>query len=199
MTDLWVLVVAYLLGAIPTGYLLVKRFEGEDVRRVGSGSIGATNVSRAAGLPLGVVVLCLDAAKGALAVWLAVRWVDGSQWWVAAAALAVVVGNSYPVFLRFRGGKGFATATGAMLVLAPLPAAALVPVFVVVAAITRHISAGSAVSAISAPLAVWLIEHPPLVKVLTVALMAAVILWRHRENLGRLHEGTEPEFSFRRR
>jgi glycerol-3-phosphate acyltransferase PlsY len=191
--------VAYLLGAIPTGYVVVKRVTGEDVRAVGSGNIGATNVSRAAGHKIGVAVLVLDALTGALAVWLAGRMTGESAHWMSAAAIAVLAGNTFSVFLRFRGGKGFATAAGAMVMLAPLPTLALAPVFLVTAAATRHISAGSMLTTVSAPLAVWLIEHPGGMKIAAVAVMAAIILWQHRGNLRRLRDGNEPVFSFGRR
>ena len=198
MSELWSLALAYLLGAVPSGLLLVRWTRGEDVRRIGSGNIGATNVVRAAGWKAGLAVLAADAAKGYLAVWLA-GWIgEDSATWLAAAMAAAVAGNTLNVFLRLRGGKGFATAAGAMLALAPLPAAALAVVFFVTAALTRHVSAGSIATAISAPLALWIIEHPGPAPVALVAAAAALILYRHAGNIRRLREGSEPVFRLRK-
>jgi len=194
---LWV-ILAYLLGAVPTGYLMVRWLKGQDIRDVGSGNIGATNVVRAMGFRLGFAVLLIDAGKAYLAVSLAGRFSGGSLFWMSAAAVAVMLGNAFSVFLRFTGGKGFATATGLMFCLAPLPTLTLIAVFIGTVAVTRHISAGSIVTAISAPLSVWLIEHPPAVEVIAVALVASVIVWRHKQNIRRLRDGTEAVFSFRR-
>lgn len=199
MTALWTIPVAYLIGAIPTGYVVVKLFRGSDIREFGSGNIGATNVSRLAGLPLGVVVLAIDAAKGFLAVWLAAHAAGGGGPWPGFAALAAVLGNTWNAFLGFHGGKGFATAAGALLCLAPLPTLALAPVFFVTAAVSRHVSAGSIVAAAAAPVAVWLIDHPGAGEVVTVCLASGLILWRHRENMERIRQGTEGEFAWRRR
>ncbi len=194
MGEIWSLVLAYLLGAVPSGLLVVQALTGQDVRRLGSGNIGATNVVRAAGWKAGLAVLLLDAGKGYLAVWLAGRIGEDSATWLAAAMAAAVAGNTLNVFLRLRGGKGFATAAGAMLALAPLPAAALAVVFFVTAAVTRHVSAGSIAAAISAPFAIWIIEHPGPSPVALVAAAAALILYRHAGNIRRLREGSEPVF-----
>jgi glycerol-3-phosphate acyltransferase PlsY len=199
MTVLWTIPLAYLIGAIPTGYLLVKLFRGSDIRDFGSGNIGATNVSRMAGLPLGVLVLAIDVVKGFLAVWITARAGGDASLWPSLAAFAVVLGNTGNVFLGFRGGKGLATAAGALLRLAPLPTLTLAPVFFVTAAVSRHVSAGSIVAAAAAPLAVWLIDHPGAGEVLMVGLASGLILWRHRENMERIRQGTEGEFSWRRR
>src|ERR1022692_3111113 len=123
MIPILVLVVAYLLGAIPFGYLLVKWKTGSDVRSSGSGNIGATNVLRTTGRAAGVATLLLDIGKGYLAVWLAARWTDGSPLWMSVAALAVMVGHVFPVFLKFQGGKAVATFVGAFFCLTPLPLA----------------------------------------------------------------------------
>ncbi len=186
---------AYLLGAIPTGYLLVRMARGEDIRRIGSGNIGATNVVRSMGLTVGLVVLAIDAVKGFAAVWLA-GWISGgSELWICAAAVAVMLGNAFPVFLGFRGGKTFATALGAFLFIAPVAVAVEVPVFVLTVAFTRHISAGSIVVAFTFPSAVWIASHAGSEAIAAAALAALLILWRHKDNIHRLRAGTESVFS----
>src|SRR3954453_17878844 len=157
-----VLGTAYLLGAIPFGYLLVKWKTGGDVRTAGSGNIGATNVLRTSGKFAGILTLLLDIAKGYVAVWLARRWTGGDPLWMSAAALAVMAGHAYPVFLRFKGGKAVASFVGAFLCLTPPALAAEAVVFIVIVAWTRHISMGSIVGAATFPLAVWLILQPSL-------------------------------------
>ena len=196
MTAALGLAIAYLLGDIPFGYLLVKLTTGRDVRASGSGNIGATNVLRTTGRAAGVATLLLDMAKGYLAVWLEGRLTAGSVEWMGAAALAVMIGHSYPVFLRFRGGKAMASFVGAWLCLQPLPLCAVLVVFVVMAAWTRHISLASIVGAGTFPLAVWLIAHPPDTVVVAAILSGALIVYRHRENIARLRAGTESVFSF---
>src|SRR5256885_1228104 len=156
------LVAAYLIGAIPFGFLLVKWKTGEDIRLSGSGNIGATNVTRTTGWTIGLATLILDIAKGYLAVWLAGRLTGASPLWMSAAAVAVMAGHAFPLFLRGTGGKAVASFTGAYLCLTPLPLAATAVVFIVIVAVTRHISAGSIVGAATFPLAVWLVSHPPL-------------------------------------
>jgi glycerol-3-phosphate acyltransferase PlsY len=193
-TGLLVLLAAYLIGGIPFGYLLVKLKRGEDVRTLGSGNIGATNVLRTTGRGLGVVTLLLDIGKGAFAVWIAERMLLGSVEWMSAAALAVMAGHAFPIWLRFRGGKAVASFVGAFLYLAPVPLSACLIVFVFVVAWTRYISLGSIVAAGLFPLAVWLIEHPP-APVLGAALAAAVfIVYRHRANISRIRAGNEHLF-----
>jgi glycerol-3-phosphate acyltransferase PlsY len=190
------LAIAYLLGGIPFGYVLVRLTTGRDVRQVGSGNIGATNVLRTTGRAAGVATLLLDIAKGYLAVWLEGRLTGGHVEWMSAAALAVMIGHSYPVFLHFRGGKAVAAFVGAWLCLTPVPLAATLVVFVVMVAWSRHISLGSIIGAGTFPLAVWLIEHPPLIVVVAAVVSGAFIIYRHRENLVRLRAGTESVFSF---
>jgi len=190
------LAIAYLLGDIPFGYLLVKLTTGRDVRASGSGNIGATNVLRTTGRAAGVATLLLDIGKGYLAVCLEGRLTGGNTAWMSAAALAVMLGHSYPVFLRFHGGKAVASFVGAWLCLMPLPLAAVLVVFVVMTAWTRHISLGSMVAAGTFPLAVWLIEHPATTVVVAAILSGALIVYRHRENIARLRAGNESVFSF---
>lgn len=196
MIPVLVLVAAYLIGCIPFGYLLVKLKHGSDVRTLGSGNIGATNVHRITGPVLGIATLLLDMAKGTAAVWLAGRLTHGSLLWMSAAALAVMAGHAFPAFLRFRGGKAVASFVGAFLYLTPIPMLCTLIVFTVVVAVTRYISMGSIIACASFPLAVFLIEHPP-VSVMTAAIIAgAFIVYRHRRNVERIRAGNEHLFSF---
>src|SRR5436305_11530024 len=190
MIALLVLATAYLLGAIPFGYLLVKWKTGGDVRRAGSGNIGATNVLRTSGRLAGIATLLLDIAKGYFAVWLAARWTGSNPLWMSLAALAVMAGHAYPVFLRFHGGKAVASAVGAFLCLTPWALAAEVLVFVGVVAWTRHISMASIVCAATLPLAVWLVMKAEVPALAAVA-AGAFVIYRHSSNLKRLRDGTE--------
>jgi glycerol-3-phosphate acyltransferase PlsY len=192
---LLVLPTAYLLGAIPFGYLLVKWKTGGDVRAAGSGNIGATNVLRTTGRAAGIATLLLDIAKGYLAVWLAARWTGRDPLWMSLAALAVIAGHAYPVFLKFKGGKAVASFVGAFLCLAPLALAAEAVVFLGVVAWTRHISMGSIVGAATLPLAVWLILQPSLYVVAAALIGGAFIIYKHSSNILRLRAGTESVFS----
>jgi glycerol-3-phosphate acyltransferase PlsY len=198
MAGLLAVVIAYFLGAIPFGYLVVKLSIGKDVRAEGSGNIGATNVLRTAGRVQGVVTLALDIAKGYLAVWIAAELTASAPastpLWTSAAALAVMAGHSFPIFLRFQGGKAVACFVGAFLYLTPEPMIATLVLFVVVVAGTGYISAASVIAAGTFPLGVWLILHPPL-EVVAASLIAGVfIVYRHKANLERIHAGTERVF-----
>jgi len=197
MIGLLTIVVAYLIGSIPFGYLLVKLTSGQDVRAVGSGNIGATNVLRTGNRAAAVATLLLDMAKGFLAVWIAGALTDQSPAWMSLAALAVMAGHSYPVFLGFKGGKAVATFIGAFLWLTPLPLFAALVVFLVTVIVTRYVSAGSVLAAGTFPLGVWIILHPPAVVLFSSVVAAAFIVYRHRSNLERLHSGTENVFSWR--
>jgi glycerol-3-phosphate acyltransferase PlsY len=198
MLHVAVVSLAYLLGSIPFGYLLVRLSGGGDVRRTGSGGTGATNVSRRAGKRVGVLTLLLDALKGAAAVLLARALLGaGDGWWVCAAGVAAVLGHVFPVWLRFRGGKGVATGLGVFLVLAPLATLCALAVFVVVVWLWRYVSLGSMAGAAALPLAVWAlgalgIGGRPSAPVLAVAAAgAALIVLMHRANIGRLMRGEE--------
>jgi len=196
MTALLAVVVAYLAGGIPFGYLLVRWKTGEDVREKGSGNIGATNVLRTTGRAIAVATLLLDIAKGVFAVWLADKLSDGSPTWMSLAALAVMAGHAYPVFLKFQGGKAVASFVGAFLYLTPIPMVAALLVFVIVVAATQQISMGSIVGAGSLPLAAWLIEHPPAIVIFATLVAAGFVIYRHRENIQRIRSGTESVFRF---
>lgn len=196
MNPILAVVAAYLIGGIPFGYLLVRLKTGRDVRDMGSGNIGATNVLRTSGRGAGVATLLLDMAKGYCAVWLAAWLSDGSALWMSAAALGVVLGHAFPVFLKFKGGKAVASFTGAFAYLTPLPLLATAIVFAVTVAVSRHISLGSVLGALTFPLAVYLIAHPE-PEVLVAALLGGLlIVWRHRSNIERLRAGTENVFRF---
>jgi glycerol-3-phosphate acyltransferase PlsY len=191
--------IAYLVGGIPFGYVLVKLTTGKDVRASGSGNIGATNVLRTTGRGIAVATLILDIAKGFAAVWIAAALTNDDPEWMSAAALAVMAGHAFPVFLRFHGGKAVASFIGAFLYLTPLPLFAVLIVFVVIVAATRHISAGSVMAAVMFPLAVWLILHPPEPVLIASLIAGAFIVVRHRSNIERLHAGTESVFVWKRR
>jgi len=196
----WIsIVVAYLIGSIPFGYLLVKLTTGKDVRASGSGNIGATNVLRTTGRAVAVATLLLDIGKGALAVWHADFATHGDETWMSAAALAVMLGHSYPVFLKFKGGKAVASFIGAFLYLTPLPMLATLVLFVIIVVATRHISAASVVCAGLFPFGVWMILHPPAPEWIAAFLAGAFIVVRHRANLERLRAGNESVFRWTRR
>ncbi len=188
------LAIAYLAGAIPFGYLLVKWKTGADVRGAGSGNIGATNVLRTTGRGAGIATLLLDILKGYFAVWLAGRLTNQDPLWMSLAALAVMAGHAYPVFLKFRGGKAVASFVGAFACLTPAALGAALVVFAVVVAKTRFISLGSIVSAAVFPLGVWLILQPPAPVFLASLAAATFILYRHSSNVARLRAGTENRF-----
>jgi glycerol-3-phosphate acyltransferase PlsY len=196
MIPAFVLIAAYLIGSIPFGYLLVKLRSGGDVRTMGSGNIGATNVLRTTGLILGALTLLLDIAKGAAAVWLADRLTHGSTLWMSAAALAVMAGHAFPIFLRGRGGKAVASFVGAFLYLTPIPLLCTLLVFTAVVAVTRYISMGSIVAAGCFPLAVFLIQHASAPVMMAAIIAAIFIIFRHRANIERIRAGNEHVLSF---
>jgi glycerol-3-phosphate acyltransferase PlsY len=193
-------IAAYLLGSIPFGLLLAKQFGGGDVRKAGSGNIGATNVARVAGPLAGILTLILDTAKGIAAVWLAGRFTGESATWMMVAAFAVLLGHCFPVWLKFKGGKGVATALGVFLALSPLAAVSALLLFVLCVAYWRYVSLGSVAAAAAMPLLIyflWAPGHaPPIVIDLGTLAVAALVIYKHGGNLQRLVEGTEPRFSF---
>lgn len=189
----FLVVFAYLLGSIPVGVIL-GRLKGVDPRKMGSGNIGATNVMRAAGKKLGVVTLILDAAKGFLPVVLAT--VLGVHVYVIAlVGLAAFLGHVFPVFLRFKGGKGGATALGVYLAVSPVTILGAFVVFVIVAAIWRYVSLASMIGAMAVPIGLYLIGAPWSFVVMAV-LITLVVIVRHKDNIARLVKGTESKLSF---
>lgn len=202
MRSLVAVIIAYLIGSIPFGYLIVRRKVGGDIRETGSGGTGATNVSRRAGKAAGVFTLLLDALKGSVTVLVAILLVGPSpqaEWWIAAAAIATIVGHVFPVWLGFRGGKGVATGVGVFLVLAPVALLGAGVLFVAIVSFTRYVSLGSIIAAATIPLFVWLqaafvVPVADLRPLLTAAIAgAALIVFAHRGNIGRLAHGTESQ------
>jgi len=183
----WILF-GYAMGSVPFAFLVARR-AGIDVRVAGSGNVGAANVLRTTGTPLGVLVLMLDIAKGAAAVFVA-RLAAGSRASMAAAGAAAIVGHIYPVWLRFHGGKGVAVAAGVFAVLAPIAAAIAATVFLATVWATRLVSLGSVIATVTLPSAAWLAGSPRVV-VIAAAAVGALILFRHRANVRRIVRGTE--------
>jgi glycerol-3-phosphate acyltransferase PlsY len=183
------IVVGYFIGSIPFALILARRWGTRDLRQVGSGNLGAANVMRASGIAAGVVVALLDLAKGAASVALAEHF-DGSVAGCAAAGVAAIVGHVYPVWLRFRGGKGVATACGVFLVLTPIAALWAFVLFVVGVWITDYVSVGSVLATAALPPIAFATGSPPVVVLYAVA-AATLIIFRHRSNLSRLRMGTE--------
>jgi len=207
MKPLVVILLAYLIGSIPFGYLIVRTTGRGDVRETGSGGTGATNVSRRAGKAAGVLTLVLDALKGAIAVLVARIMLGGAatnvnaKWFVAAAAVAAIAGHIFPVWLRFRGGKGVATGVGVFFMLAPFALLCAGLVFLIVVAITRYVSLASLAAVVLIPFFLWLQKwliqpaadiRPPLTAAVVSALL---IIFAHRGNIRRLISGTESKFT----
>jgi glycerol-3-phosphate acyltransferase PlsY len=200
MRSLLAIIIAYLIGSIPFGYLIVRHKVGDDIRETGSGGTGATNVSRRAGKAAGVFTLILDALKGSAAVLVARLLLnDGpwAEWFVAAAAIATLLGHIFPVWLGFRGGKGVATGVGIFFVLAPIALLCAGVLFVAIVSLTRFVSLGSITAAATIPLFVWLqsvfVEPVADLRPLLAAAIvgALLIIFAHRGNIGRLARGTE--------
>jgi glycerol-3-phosphate acyltransferase PlsY len=182
--------VAYLIGAIPVGLAIARAFGIGDIRRHGSGTIGATNVLRTAGKLPGVLTLLGDAVKGFAAVWVATRVAGGLEVAAAVAAVAAVTGNCWSVFLGFRGGKGVATGLGALLSLIPWAIVPSAVVFLVVVSTTRFVSLGSLLAAVGVPAAALALGYPTAL-VIASTVVAVIIVGRHHQNIARLLNGTE--------
>jgi glycerol-3-phosphate acyltransferase PlsY len=203
-----VAVFAYLLGSIPFGYLLVKTFRGEDIRLSGSGNIGATNVARSGAKGLGAVTLLLDVLKGLLAVWLAAAfarskynpWVAMGGFYcdsirlMATAALFAVLGHVFPVWLKFKGGKGVATALGVFALLFPQAVLVSLAAFTIVVVLTRYVSLGSILAALAFPAASYFLYRPDWTSLALTAAVSAAVILKHHQNIRRLLAGTESRF-----
>ena len=186
--------VSYFIGSLPTGYLVARIFRGVDIRTVGSGSIGATNVRRLMGQGWAVFVTLVDMLKGALALLLTVDSASSDPWLLSLSALAVVLGHNYPVWLRFRGGKGVATTYGTMFFIWPYNSFAIVlmsgALWYAVMTSTRYVSLASMVSLLALPAFFWMLDAP-LPFILLALSLALLALFRHRANVSRLLEGRE--------
>lgn len=183
------LLAAYLIGSIPIGFLVARAAGGTDIRRAGSGNIGATNVLRTLGAGPAILTLLGDIVKGYLAV-TAAHTIGPEPWAAAGGAVAAIAGNCWPLFLRFRGGKGVATGLGAFLALCPWAVAPAALLWIAVTALSRYVSLASILACVSLPPAALLIGYPRHAAI-AAAVAAAIIVWRHRENLLRLVSGTE--------
>ena len=184
-----VVIVAYLIGSVPFALLLARHWGAADLRRIGSGNLGAANVLRASGVKAGVLVALLDITKGAVSVMLAERF-GSSAAAPAAAGLAAIVGHIYPVWLKFRGGKGVATACGVFWVLTPLAVPPALGIFGVTVWITKYISLGSMLASVALPPLAYAMGSPA-PTVAAAVVVSAIIVFRHRSNLTRLRSGTE--------
>ena len=196
---------AYLAGSIPFAVIVVKIFWGQDIRTLGSGNTGATNVLRVFGTAPGLAVLALDAFKGALGVTLALlmapaEWGGaGQDWFRVLGAMSAIGGHSFSPFIGFRGGKGVATAAGAIVVLAPRTILVMMVIFLAVVALFKYVSVGSLVIAALFPGVCWML-YPDRYALLAFSVLAAgLVIWRHRSNIGRIRRGEEPKITFRRR
>jgi len=184
-----VIVLAYFIGALPTGLILVRVLRGEDIRKYGSGNIGAANVLRVAGPAVAAAVLLVDVLKGLVPVLLALR-AGPAPWAAVAAGLAAIAGHNWSIFLGFRGGKGIATSFGVLAGLSLQAALAAAAVWIVVVAITRFSSLGSLLAAVSVPIVLWRLRTPP--EYVAFGLIASLLaIFRHRANIQRLVAGTE--------
>jgi glycerol-3-phosphate acyltransferase PlsY len=204
-----VAVISYALGSIPFGYVLVRIFRGEDIRQTGSGNIGATNVARSGAKGLGIATLALDAIKGAFAVYLAAL-LAGSKYNLCGdfivfpcaltlrlmswAALLAVLGHVFPVWLRFKGGKGVATALGVFCVLFPKAILVALAIFILVVAVTRYVSLGSILGAVAFPVAAYFMQNTDWLSLLLASGVSLIIIVKHHQNIARLLGGTEHRF-----
>ena len=199
---LFIIPVAYLLGSIPFGLLIVKAGGGRDIREAGSGNIGAANVARNAGALAGVLTLLFDAAKGYFAVWLAAHWTGDSIRWMMAAAVAAVVGHVFPVWLGFHGGKGVATSVGVFIPVCREAVLAALVLWIIVVAFWRYSSLGSIAAAAAMPILIYVLYapgHAPPTYVMVCAIaISLLVLAKHRGNMERLIAGTESRLKSRR-
>jgi len=198
--NLWMPVLAYLLGSIPVGWIVARVFFKTDIRKQGSGNIGATNALRNFGTTVGIIVLLLDLLKGFLAVRIAGGIFGMESGLVTLCGLLAILGHVFPVWLKFRGGKGVATAAGVFLALAPLALVIALGLFVIIVALTRYVSLGSILAALTFGVAVYLFEFQQYVqnwsKLLLITLVILMIIFKHRRNIGRLLKGNENRLTF---
>ena len=192
MINFLLVTASYLIGALPFG-LIIGKLAGTDVRKEGSGNIGATNVTRLLGKKLGAVTLCCDVLKSYLPMFVANILLKGQAHatvWVAICGLAAVVGHIFPLYLKFKGGKGVASALGMFLFLSPLAVGLALLGFLVVVWFSGFVSLGSLTAATAMPLILWF-SHEPLTKIVVCLPVVALIWWKHRENIKQLRRGEE--------
>jgi acyl phosphate:glycerol-3-phosphate acyltransferase len=199
----FIIFIAYLIGSVPFGYIIVRIWKDVDIRETGSGGTGATNVIRGAGKLAGILTLILDVLKGVAAIVLA-RWVltldYGFNWWVAACVIAVLLGHVFPVWLNFRGGKGVATGLGVFLSVSPIAALCSLLIFLIVVGLSRYVSLGSILAAATFPLWVWLLEINSLSSahfaplLMSAIIGSLIIILMHHANIKRLLLGNENKF-----
>ncbi len=193
MTILFFILAAYLIGAVPFGFL-VAQARGVDVRQHGSGSIGATNVSRVVGKGWGVFTFFLDVLKGFIPTFFFPLWAQGGSDLGVAFGLAAVLGHGFPVYLRLKGGKGVATGAGMLLATAPVAAGAGLLCWIICMALFRYVSLASMLATLAVVMVVWVRGARPVHVQVFLALLAVLIIWLHRPNIRRLLNGTEPRF-----
>lgn len=192
------LAASYLLGAIPTSYLAARVLRGIDLRKVGSGNLGATNLYRTLGARFAIPVGLFDMAKGAIPVMVLAPLASGSRYFAMLCGIVAVAGHVFSVFVRFRGGKGVATASGVMLGLTPWAVLVSLVIWLLVVRITGYVSLGSMIAALALPVAAWLL-HPGQRDLIWIqVLVALAIVWLHRANIQRLLAGTENRFGHKR-
>lgn len=199
MRPLLGLVLAYLLGSIPTSYLAGKLIGGIDLREHGSRNLGATNVFRVLGWKYAIPVLLLDAGKGTVAAVVIGQWAGPQPWMPFLMGTAAILGHIFTVFLRFRGGKGVATAAGVLLGVAPVAIGICLAVWAVVVLLTGYVSLGSLVASVAFPIATWLVDRQDSYALGAGLLLASLIVYTHRANIRRLLDGTESRFGRRRK
>jgi len=202
-----IVLAAYMLGSVPTGFLVAKA-RGIDIRTVGSGNIGATNVFRILGKPAGIFVLLADAAKGWLAVFVIAKlmaaWfypAAGStarEWFAICAGVAAILGHNYTCWLHFKGGKGIATSAGVLTALVPGPLLIILSVWIIIFVLTRYVSLASIAAAFTLPFAAWAVGDSLTIILITAALTSLAI-YRHKTNIKRLIDGTESKITLKKR
>jgi glycerol-3-phosphate acyltransferase PlsY len=196
MQQIAIVVFSYFLGSVSFGYIIAQ-LSGKDLRKVGSGNIGATNVMRVVGKTAGIITLVLDAAKGYVAVFLGEQFSGPDSSLPLICGFAALLGHCFPVLLKFKGGKGAATGLGVFLRLAPVYIIFALGAFLIVVAITRFVSAGSMAAAATMPVALWIGGAPPVTTLLAAAI-AALIIGKHHENIARLVRGEENRLGAKR-
>jgi acyl phosphate:glycerol-3-phosphate acyltransferase len=198
----WIAVAAYFIGSVPFGYLITRYAGRGDIRRAGSGNVGATNVARSVGAAAGALTFAVDAGKGALAVWFAARLTGDSATWMIIAALGAILGHVFPVWLGGKGGRGVATAAGCFLLICWPAVAAAMAIWILVVGVTRFVSLASITAAAALPPLTFLLYaqgHAPSRAVsIGTSLASLIVILKHKENIGRLIAGTEVRIGARR-